>query len=99
MTDLLRFPHEAVAVIPDTHKHILHSMYEDSDLDGSRQAERLIDFLEQEAPGSFVGVLANSCYRPGCDTGQQSIFTVKSMTLPGRRSSSPNPSGSSMRNR
>lgn len=68
MADLLHFPHEAMAVIPEKHKHVLHSMYEDSDLDGSREAERLIEFLEQEAPGSFVGVLANSCYRPGCDT-------------------------------
>lgn len=63
---LERISHAALAVIPEEHQFLMHSMYEDSDLEGARQAEALFDFIEQEHPGHFVGILANDSVTPPC---------------------------------
>lgn len=61
--------HSAIAiqtVVPEHGRHALHRMYQDNDVDGARRAEALLEFLQQEIPGSFVGVLANNSVTPPC---------------------------------
>lgn len=66
MADLIRTSYQSLAVIPSTHQFLMHKMYEDNDLDGAQQAERVIDFLAKEASETFVGVLANDSVSPPC---------------------------------
>lgn len=68
MSDLIRISYAAMCVIPAEHRNTLHSMYEDGDVDGAEQAERDIAFLEREAPGVFVGILAHGSVSPPCTT-------------------------------
>jgi hypothetical protein len=66
MSDLIRASYQAVQVIPQEHRRLLHTSYEDNDLDGVYEAEAMIGFLEKEVPGSFVGILANNSVSPPC---------------------------------
>jgi len=68
MADLIRVSYEAVQVIPQEHRKLLHTSYEDNDLEGCYKAEEMVDFLEKEAPGSFVGIMANNSVSPDCCT-------------------------------
>jgi len=70
----IRISYQSLKAIPDEHKRVLHSMYEDNDLDGAGEAEELIEWLEKEMPGSFVGILANDSVTPGCDTWAQEHY-------------------------
>jgi hypothetical protein len=64
--ELIRISHVAIQEIPQEHRRLLHKMYEDNDLEGAEEAGELINFLEQEAPGSFVGFEANDSVAPPC---------------------------------
>src|SRR5712664_940173 len=64
----IRTSYQSLKAIPDEHQRVIHSMYEDRDLEGAEEAEELIEWLEQEAHGSFVGILANDSVHPACDT-------------------------------
>ena len=66
MAEFERVSHAALAVIPEEHQFLMHSMYEDSDLDGASQAEEVFDFLNKEDPGRFVIILANDSVSPPC---------------------------------
>jgi hypothetical protein len=66
MANFIRISHASLAVIPVEHRLTIHSMYEDNDLDGAEHAEKIVDFIEQETPGSFVAILANDSVTPGC---------------------------------
>lgn len=70
----IRTSYQSLKVIPNEHKRVLHSMYEDRDLDGAREAEELIEFLEQEAPGMFVGILANDSVHPACNSWEREHY-------------------------
>lgn len=69
----IRVSHESLKVIPGKHVRVLHKMYEDSDLDGAEKAENFIGFLEQEAPGTFVAILANDSVTPSCIHGSGNL--------------------------
>lgn len=73
----IRTSYESLSAIPDEHKRVLHSMYEDNDLDGAEEAEQLIEWLEQETPGSFVGILANDSTLPGCDSWETNHYNCE----------------------
>lgn len=68
MSDLIRISYQAVRVIPQEHRRLLHTSYEDNDLDGVYRAEEMIAFLQKEASGSFVGIMANNSVSPDCCT-------------------------------
>lgn len=68
MANLERISYASLHVIPDTQQLLLHRMYEDSDLDGASIAERTVDFLNQEAPDTFIAILANDSVTPACCT-------------------------------
>jgi hypothetical protein len=53
--------------IPRQHLIVLHSMYEDSDLDGEHEARILFSKIEQEAPGTFVLFQCNDSVAPRCE--------------------------------
>jgi hypothetical protein len=74
MSDLIRTSYESLKVIPDEHKRVLHSMYEDNDLDGAHEAESAIDFIEKEVPGTFVGIMANDSVSPPCAYTEDNHF-------------------------
>jgi len=77
MADLIRISYQSVQVIPQEHRRLLHSMYEDNDLDGAQLPEHLIEWLEQETPGMFVGVLANDSTMPGCDSWETNHYNCE----------------------
>lgn len=64
MEELIRISHQSLEVIPSINKFTLHAMYEDTD--GAENAEAYIEFLEREAPGIFVGILANNSVSQNC---------------------------------
>ena len=66
MADFIRVSYTALEAIPEEHRFLAHSMYEDSDLDNATAAEAAFDFIERKAPGLFVGVLANDSVTPPC---------------------------------
>ncbi len=66
MAEFIRVSRASLDVIPAEHRFSLHEMYEDSDLDGASQAEGIYDFIDSEAPGAFVAVLANDSVTPPC---------------------------------
>lgn len=77
MAELIETSHESLRVIPSEHVRILHNMYEDNDLDGAETAKDLIDFLEEEAPGSFVGILANDSVHATCDSWEPDHYNCE----------------------
>ncbi len=66
MAEFIRVSRASLDAIPVEHRFSLHEMYEDSDLDGANQAEGTFDFIEKQAPGQFVIVLANDSVTPPC---------------------------------
>lgn len=68
MAELIRVSYKAIEVIPQEHRRTLHTSYEDNDLEGCYEAERFIEWLQQEMPESFVGIMANNSVRPECCT-------------------------------
>lgn len=66
MANFIRVSYTALSAIPEEHRYLAHSMYEDSDLDGIQVAEATFDFIEKKAPGLFVGILANDSVTPPC---------------------------------
>lgn len=71
MVEFIRVSHEALKAIPYGNMLIMHQMYEDNDLEGAEQAEKVFGFIEQEKPGTFVALLANDSVSPSCITGLQ----------------------------
>lgn len=70
MADTIRVSHEALKAIPVEHQKVLHRMYEDNDVPGADDAEDIFNFIERQAPGTFVLVLANDSVSPPCTTEQ-----------------------------
>ena len=69
----IRVSRQALSVIPSDRIRAIHTMYEDNDLGGAEKAEDLIAFLEQEAPGAFVAILANDSVTPSCVNGSGNL--------------------------
>ena len=70
MAEMIRTSYTSLDVIPEIDRHLMHSMYEDSDIDGANEAEALFDFIERVDPGRFVIVLANDSVTPPCSNSQ-----------------------------
>lgn len=66
MAHLIRVSEHAIRIIPEKERYVLHSMFEDSDLDGYYEAERLFDFLEAATPGVYVAASTNNSVHPPC---------------------------------
>jgi len=66
MADFIRVSYASLSVIPEERRYLMHSMYEDSDVDGANDAEAVFDFIERVAPGTFVLVLCNDSVTPPC---------------------------------
>ena len=68
---LLRHSYTAIVnSIPDYHMRMLHIMYEDQDLHGRTEAEDLITYIEEQDPGTFIGILADDTVSPPCVSEQ-----------------------------
>lgn len=67
MTNFLRYSYVAIQVIPENKRFLLHSTYEDNDLEGHNAAEKHIDLIAYLFPGMNVAVLANDSVYPKCE--------------------------------
>lgn len=73
----IRTSYQSLKAIPEKHWHVLHHMWEDRDLDGAHEAENIIEFLEKETPGGFVGILANDSVYPSCDSWETGHYNCE----------------------
>jgi hypothetical protein len=62
MAEFIRTSYTSLSVIPDEHRYLMHSMYEDSDLDGAGEVEAVFDFIERVDPQamSFMDALIHT---------------------------------------
>lgn len=68
MNDKFSISHAALQAIPYDNILFMHKSYGDRDLDGLHAAEETFDFIEREAPGTFVLVNTNDSVSPLCAT-------------------------------
>lgn len=66
MAELERTSWTSLSVIPEDKRLLMHRMYEDSDLVGADTSEAVVDFLNAQTPGLYIGILANDSVTPPC---------------------------------
>lgn len=72
MSDKFSISHAALQAIPYDSMLFMHKSYEGEGLDDLGEVEKIFDFIEREAPGTFVLVTTNDSVSPPCaSTGDE----------------------------